>query len=78
LTILNKLSWKQHIQYLSSKLSWPLLRNYVDLQALKTCLLQFCIFLLYLEYCISTWGTASNSSLDPLEKLLVHHQNYNI
>jgi len=22
-----------------------------------------------MQYCISTWGTASNSSLDPLEKL---------
>ena len=68
----NKLTWKPHIKQLCTKLSrgsWAILklRNYVYLLALKAVYYSFVYS--HLQYCISTWGLASKTALDPLEKL---------
>ena len=68
----DKLTWKPHIKQLCTKLSrgsWAILklRNYVNLSALKAVYYSFVYS--HLQYCISTWGLASKTALDPLEKL---------
>ena len=68
----DKLTWKPHIKQLCTKLSrgsWAILklRNYVHLSALKAVYYSFVYS--HLQYCISTWGPASKTALDPLEKL---------
>ena len=68
----DKLSWKSHIQHVCSKLSsgsWALLklRNYFDTTTLKTV---YCALIYsYLQYCVSTWGLASTTVLDPLVRI---------
>ena len=67
-----KLSWKKHIQYIYSKLSsgsWALLKlwNYVDISTLK--IAYYSLIYFHLQYCISSWGLAAASNLDPLEKM---------
>ena len=66
-----KNSWKAHIKHLCSKLSgsWALLklRNYVDIQMLKT--VYYSLIYSHLQYCISTWRVASAGVLDPLYRL---------
>ena len=67
-----KLPWKAHIKHLCSKISsgsWALLklRNYVDIQTLKT--VYYSLIYSHLQCCISTWGVASAGVLDPLYKL---------
>ena len=66
------LTWQEHIQHLCSKLCkgcWALLklRNYVDLATLKT--VYYNLIHSYLQYCISSWGLASTSTLAPLKIL---------
>ena len=68
----DKLSWKSHIQHVCSKLSngsWKLLklRNYVDTTTLKT--VYYALMYSYLQYCVSTWGLASTTALDPLVRI---------
>ena len=68
----NKLKWKPHIQYLCSKLSscsLALLKlgAYVNISLLKT--VYYSPIYLHLQYCTTTWGLASCTALDPLEKL---------
>ena len=68
----DKLTWKPHIQQVCSKLSSGSrallkLRNYVDLQTLKT--VYYSLIYPHLHYCISTWELACANALDPLEKL---------
>ena len=67
-----KLSWKSHIQHVCSKLSngsWALLklRNYVDTTTLKT--VYYALIYSYLQYCVSTWGLALTTALDPLVRI---------
>ena len=67
-----KLSWKAHFKHLCSKLSsgsWALqkLRNYVDIQMLKT--VYYSLIYSHSQYCISTWGVASAGVLDSLYNL---------
>ena len=71
----DKLTWKPHIKQLCIQLSresWTILklRNYVNLLALKAVYYSFVFS--HLQYCISTWGLASKTALDPLEKLHKH------
>ena len=66
------LSWKTHVQQTCAKIakgSWALLqlRNYVNLDTLKT--VYYSLVYSHLQYCISSWGSACNSTLDPLIKL---------
>ena len=66
------LSWKSHIQHVCFKLSsgsWAQLklRNYVDSTTLKT--VYYALIYFYLQYCVSTWGLASTTALDPLVKI---------
>ena len=68
----DKLSWKSHIQHVCFKLSngsWALvkLRNYVDTTTLKT--VYYALIYSYLQYCVSTWGLASTTALDPLVRI---------
>ena len=68
----DKLSWKSYIQDVWSKLSngsWALLklRNYVDTKTLKT--VYYALIYSYLQYCVSTWGLASTTALDPLVRI---------
>jgi len=68
----DKLSRRPYIEHVSTKLSsgsWTLLklRNYVDLNTLKT--VYYSLSYSHLQYCTSTWGMASRNALDPLKKL---------
>ena len=68
----NKLAWKPHIQQIDSNLSGGSLallklRNFVDLQTLKT--VYYSVMYPHLRYCISTRGLACAIDLDPFEKL---------
>ena len=68
----DKLSWKSHIQHVCSKLSngsWALLklRNYVDNTTPKT--VYYTLIYSYVQYCVSTWGLASTTALDPLVRI---------
>ena len=67
-----KLTWKIHIQYMCNRLSrvsWALLklRNYVGIDTLKAA--YYSLIYSHLQYCIPTWGHASKTALEPLEKL---------
>ena len=60
------------LQHVCSKLSngsWALLklRNYVDTTTLKT--VYYALIYSYLQYCVSTWGLASTTVLDPLVRI---------
>ena len=64
-----KMSWKNHVNYLCSKLSkgcWAIsvLRNYVGLHSLR--ILYCSLIYPHLQYCISSWGRATKSVLKPL------------
>ena len=64
-----KLNWKQQIKEQCSKVargSWALnqLKHFVDKQTLKS--IYHCLIYSHLQYCISSWGTASKSTLAPL------------
>ena len=68
----DKITWKPQIKQLCTKLScgsWALLklRNYVNLSTLKS--VYYSLIYSHLQYCISTWGLASKTALNPLEKL---------
>ena len=68
----DKLSWKDHITYLRSKLSRNCyaigkLKHYVGISTLK--LVYYSLFYSYLQYCITSWGGAAKSNLDPLNKV---------
>ena len=70
----DKLYWKFHIQHVSSKLSsgsWPRLelRNYIDITTLK--IVYYALIYSYLQYCVSTWGLAATTALDPLVVVVV-------
>ena len=64
-----KMSWKNHVNYLCSKLAkgcWTIskLRNYVDLHTSR--ILYYSLIYPHLQYCISSWGRATKSVLKPL------------
>ena len=64
-----KMSWKNHVNYLCSKLAkgcWAIskLRNYVDLHTSR--ILYYSLIYPHLQYCISSWGRATKSVLKPL------------
>jgi len=65
----DKLNWKKHISYISSKVSRGLgivlkARKLLSLSALKT--LYFSFIYPYFTYCNHVWGSACDSSLHPL------------
>ena len=65
----DNLNWKQQIKEQCSKVargSWALnqLKHFVDEQTLSSFYL--CLIYSHLQYCISSWGTASKSTLAPL------------
>ena len=64
-----KMSWKNHVNYLCSKLAkgcWAIskLRKYVDLHTSR--ILYYSLIYPHLQYCISSWGRATKSVLKPL------------
>ena len=80
-----KLNWKPHIINCTAKLGkclWAItkLRPYTNIAILK--LVYYSLAYPYLQYCISSWGGASTTSLQPLfvkQKLIIKsmlHQNY--
>ena len=65
----DNLNWKQQIKEQCSKVareSWALnqLKHFVDEQYLRS--VYHCLIYSHLQYCISSWGTASKSTLAPL------------
>ena len=68
--ILNeKLKWGPHIEYLCKKISKSSfilckLRHYVNFNTLK--MLYYSLVYPYLDYCISSWGGAPRSTLEPI------------
>ena len=65
----DNLNWKQQIKEQCSKVargSWALnqLKHFVDEQTLRS--VYHCLIYSHLQYCISSWGTASKSTLAPL------------
>ena len=65
----DNLNWKQQIKEQCSKVtrgSWALnqLKHFVDEQTLRS--VYHCLIYSHLQYCISSWGTASKSTLSPL------------
>jgi hypothetical protein len=68
-TIDNKLSWKNHITYIKSKISKGLgilyrARRFLDNKSLKT--LYYSFIYPYLVYCIELWGFTFKTYLEPL------------
>ena len=68
----DQLNWKQHVQYLNSKLArgaWAIseLKHYVDAHTLK--LLYNSSIYPYLKYCITCWGLSSHSTLKPIKTI---------
>ena len=68
----NKLIWKTHIEYICSKIAkglWALtrLKKYVSKQTLIQ--IYYSMIYSHLRYCITTWGSASKTTLMPLIKL---------
>ena len=67
-----KLNWNSHVQHIKSKIvkgSYILskLRHYVNLKTLK--LVYFSLIYPHLNYCITSWGSTSGSTLKPLFRL---------
>ena len=65
----HKLCWKSHINYVKSKLSkclWAIcrIRSFANLDTLK--LIYYSLAYPHLQYCVSSWGGASQSLLQPL------------
>ena len=65
----NLLDWSSHVQYIKSKLVrasylFYKIRNVVSFDVLK--MLYFSLVHCHLKYCIVSWGTATNSVLQPL------------
>ena len=70
----NSFDWSYHVQYIKSKLVrasylFYKIRNVVSVDVLK--MLYFSLVRCHLKYCIVSWGTATNSVLQPLE--VVHN-----
>ena len=68
----DKLTRKTLIQYICTKFSkgsWALLkfRDYVNINSLKT--VYYSLIYSHIQYCITTWGVASATALEPLEKM---------
>jgi len=68
----DSLTWKQHIAHVSRKLSngccaLSQIRKYSNSQMVKK--VYFALFYPHIQYCITSWGCAAKSVLDPLIKL---------
>ena len=68
----DKLTWKPHINYLKSKLSrncyaLTRLKGYLDESVMK--MVYYSLIYPHLQYCISSWGAAASSNIDPIIKL---------
>ena len=81
----HKLNWKPHITNCTNKLGkclWAItkLRPYTNIEILK--LVYYSLAYPQLQYCVSSWGGATHTSLQPLlvkQKLIIKsmpHQNY--
>jgi len=71
----SSLEWSSHVQYIKSKLVrasylFYKIGNVVSVDVLK--MLYFSLVHCHLKYCVVSWGTATNSVLQPLE---VMHNN---
>ena len=67
-----KLKWNSHVDHIVSKISrgcyiLSKIRHYVDQTTLK--MIYYSLIHSHLSYCISTWGGAPNSTLNPIIKL---------
>ena len=66
----DKLNWKHQVKQICSNIargSWALyhIRNYVDKQTMK---MVYCSLVYsHLQYCINSWGRASETTLHPLK-----------
>ena len=66
------LSWKEHVNYLNSKIARgsraiSKIKPYVNIKTLRT--LYYSLIYPYLQYCISSWGRAFQTTLRPLKPL---------
>ena len=66
----DKLNWKHQVKQICSKIasgSWALyhIRNYVDKQTMK--MVYYSLVCSHLQYCINSWGSASETMLHPLK-----------
>ena len=66
----DKLNWKHQVKQICSKIargSWTLyhIRNYVDKQTMK--MVYYSLVYSHLQYCINSWGSASEATLHPLK-----------
>ena len=73
----HKLKWNKHIKYILNKIlkvSYMLtkIRHYIDLNSLK--LLYYSLVHSHLIYCLTTWGGAPNTTLQPL--INIQKKNY--
>ena len=75
----DKLNWKHQVKQICSKIargSWALyhIRNYVDKQTMK--MVYYILVYSHLQYCINSWGSASETTLHPLK--IIQKRNINI
>ena len=68
----DKLNWKHQVKQICSKIargSWALyhIRNYVDKQTMKR--VYYSLVYSHLQYCINSWGSASETTLHPLKMI---------
>ena len=66
----DKLNWKHQVKQICSKIargSWALyhIRNYVDKQTMT--MVYYSLVYSHLQYCINSWGRASETTLHPLK-----------
>ena len=69
ITIDHKLKWNKHINYILNKISKTTymltkIRHYIDLNSLK--MLYYSLVHPHLIYCLTTWGGAPKTTLQPL------------
>ena len=70
-----KLSWKDHIEYVCTKVSkacgiFAKLRHCASVELLRD--IYYALFYSYMRYGITIWGNACETTLSPLQSLLHH------
>ena len=58
----DKLSWKSHIQHVYST-------GHCSICGIMLTLQYYALIYSYLQYCVTTWGLASTTALDPLVRI---------
>ena len=68
----DKLNWKHQVKQICSKIArglWALyhIRNYVNKHTMK--MVYYSLVYSHLQYCINSWGSASETTLHPLKTI---------